>query len=181
MTLLSKPVPLISSEQRNDCGPCVTAMVLSFFSEQSIAPQQTAAALRFWRLPGLGATLPCGIIRILRQQGLETHGGFFGRLQDIKDHIDADHPVIVLVRPTDLEKAAFFSLHYRVVVGYNDNKEVPGGGKLFFNCSARTVIRIENGCAGNLSLSYAEFRRQWLTWASVNWYVAASPRKAGLE
>lgn len=183
MNYLTKPLSLEHSQGKNDCGPCVTTMMLNYFLEERLTVPQIVREMGPWRIPKLGATLPWGIVRTLRRHGLGTVGGWFGRLEDIKAHIDADHPVIVLVRPTDLEGVPFFSLHYRVVVGYNDinNGRALGGGELFFNCSARsTTSESDSKHFGNLALGYTQFRRQWLTWVSINWYVAAYPRKAGL-
>lgn len=181
MGQLSKAVDVEQSQGRNDCGPCVTAMVLNFFGVEKVTPGQIAHEMRFWRIPWIRATLPWGIVRTLKNHNLEIASGWFGRLEDVKAQIDADHPVIVLVRPTDLDRVPSFSLHYRVIVGYNDSADAPGGGELFFNCSARPASSlVDSKHAGNLVLSYAQFRHQWLTWVSLNWYAAVSPRKAGL-
>ncbi|MBI2955501.1 MAG: C39 family peptidase [Chloroflexi bacterium] len=181
MNKLSKVIEVAHSQSRNDCGPCATAMVLGFFGLEKPSPPQTAREMRLWRVPWVGATLPRGIVSTLHRHGLATESRWFGTIQKIKTHLDRDHPVIVLVRPTDLKGTPFFSLHYRVVVGYNDNASAPGGGELFFNCSASPERPDHQGeRPGNVTLSYVEFLRQWLTWTSINWYTGAYPRKAGL-
>ncbi|MCL5265234.1 MAG: hypothetical protein M1343_08610, partial [Chloroflexi bacterium] len=111
----SRHIEVVRSSSKNDCGPCAVAMVLGAFEGKRVTAREAAREMRFWRVPGIGATLPRGITSTLRRHGLKTAGGWFGRIQDIKAHVDADHPVIVLTRPTDLPHAPFFSLHYRVV------------------------------------------------------------------
>lgn len=181
MSHLARGVITERSVARNDCGPCATATVLTYLQMERITSRQAAEEMRVWRIPGVGATLPWGIPATLHKHGFPTAGGWFGTLNVIKDQIDADRPVIVLVRPTDLKGIPFLSLHYRVVVGYNDNENAPGGGELFFSCSALPPAPTSDvNHPGNLALSYALFRRQWLTWISINWYVAAYPGKAGL-
>jgi hypothetical protein len=135
---------------------------------------QAAREMGAWRVPWLGATLPWGITTSISKHGLSSRSRWFGTIDVIKAEIDADRPVIVLVRPTDIKRLPFFSLHYRVVVGYNDNENAPGGGELFFCCSALPpVADREANRPGNLTLSYAQFRWQWLTWMSINSYIVS--------
>lgn len=176
MKQLSKIPTLIKSQSKNDCGPCSVASVLSLFTPDPPSSQEIAQEFGWWRIPWLGATLPWGIVRVLHRHGLQTTGGFFGTLETLKRQIDLDRPVVVMVRPTDVLGLPVYSLHYRVVVGYNDRAEL-GDGELYFNCSAAPQDQSALH-PGNVAADYQLFRRQWLTYCSINWYAAAYPREA---
>lgn len=175
MKQLSRPIFLVKSQSRNDCGPCSVASVLSFFTPDPMPLEAVSEELRPWRIPLVGATLPWGVSRALRRLGMETAGGFLGTLDDVKRNIDLDRPVVVLVRPTDLAHLPFYALHYRVAIGYND-RATPEDGELYFNCSAAPNSP-SSLHPGNVAVDYKLFRRQWLTYCSINWYVAAYPGK----
>jgi len=163
---LSRPITLVKSESKNDCGPCSVTSVLSFFISDPPSLQAVSQELRSWRIPFFGATLHWGIGRTLRRFGLCTEGGSLGTLDGIKRQIDLDRPVVVLVRPTDLAHLLFFTLHYRVVIGYND-RATPEDGELYFNCSAAPTYTSASH-PGNVAIDYRLFQRQWLTYCSVN-------------
>jgi len=176
---LTKPIPVVHQGRSNDCGPCSVAMASNFYLREPISRHDVAYDIRMWRVPGLKATMTPGIAQGLRKRGLIAKGGWFGRLSTLKAHVDADHPVIVLIRPTDLVGVHFLALHYRVVVGYNDSPTLPGGGELYFNCSAALPVEEEGDRPGNVVVSFARFRRQWLTWTSVNWHMAVCAGSPG--
>ncbi|MBI4318917.1 MAG: C39 family peptidase [Chloroflexi bacterium] len=175
MIRLSKSIPLAYQGHGNNCGPCSIAMALNFYLHEPTTPQDVAGDIWRWRVPWIGATLTQGVAHGVRKRGMVPRGGWFGALNTLKLHLDADRPVIVLVRPTDLSGVPFYALHYRVVVGYNDRSGLPGGGELYFNCSASPPTAGEADHPGNVVVGYARFRSQWLTWASINWYTAVYP------
>lgn len=176
MSQLVGPISLVKSRFKNDCGPCSVSSVLSFFMSSPPSPETVAAEMGLLRLPWIGATTFWGVTAALRRYGVDTTSGFFGSVETIKRHVDRGHPVVVNVRPTDLPGLPFYSLHYRVVVGYND-RTVPGDGELYFNCSA-APYDVSSSHPGNVAIDYGLFRRQWLTYCSINWYAAAYPREA---
>ncbi len=173
---LSRPIALVKSSFKNDCGPCSVASVLSFFLESPPTSREIAREMGPWRLPWLEATTTWGVTRSLRRYGIETSGGFLGTVEEIKRQIDLDRPVVVMVRPTDVAGLPAFSLHYRVVVGYNDSAAT-GDGEFYFNCSAAPFDPSPSH-PGNVAVNYGLFRRQWLTYLSINWYAVAYPREA---
>jgi len=173
----------------NACGPYALAMAASCFPDLAgrtgrtgaLSPVETARRLRPFRVPGVGATMPWGIVLAGRALGLDVCGHWLGRLADLKRCVDAGHPAIVVVHPDDFPGCRWHALHYRVVLGYRDDPSLPGGGELYFACSGAWNDSLEDGRPGNVALSYDQFRRQWTTYLTINWYaeVAAWPRGAG--
>ena len=171
---LSRTVPLLYQGRTNNCGPYATAMALSFYRREVVDPSEVASAIRWYRVPFLGATLPPGVLMGIVAGGQHYRTGFLGKINDLKHHIDCDRPVIVLVHPSDLRRCHWYDLHYRVVVGYRDAPTLPGGGVLFFNCSSARRS-VTPGGVGNVTVDYATFERQWRVWGVISWYAAVLP------
>lgn len=170
-------LPRLTHQGRtNDCGPHALAMAASCYWPGKCDPADAARRLRPFRLPGVGATMPWGIVLAGRWLGLAVRGHWFGKLADLKRCVDAGHPAIVVVHPDDFAGTPWYSLHYRVVVGYLDDPALPGGGELYFACSGAWAEALPGGRPGNVAVSYARFRRQWHTWATVYWYAELAPR-----
>ena len=169
----------------NACGPYALAMAASCFPELATppagsgrtgapSPEEAARRLRLFRVPGIGATMPWGIVLAGRALGLDVRGHWLGRLADLKRCVDAGHPAIVIVHPDDFPSCRWHALHYRVVVGYRDDPSLPGGGELYFACSGARSGCLEDGRPGNVALSYDQFSRQWTTYLTINWYAEVS-------
>ena len=175
--LLHRPVPLLQQPPgENDCGPHAAAMAIGYYQPAGCDAAQIAGRIWFLRVPLIGATLPWGVTCALRSHALRAAGGWFSTLAALKEHVAADRPVIVIVRPSDLARCPWYALHYRVVVGYRDDPLLPGGGELYFNCSATPPRESVTGGPGNLTVDCATFRRQWRTFLTYNWSAAVMPR-----
>lgn len=178
MTLvqLSHPVPLLlQNPSQNDCGPHAAAMAIGYYRPEACDAALIAQEIWFLRVPVIGATLPWGVTVALRRHGLRAIGGWFSPLAALKEHVVANRPVIVIVKPTDLAPCPWYALHYRVVVGYRDDPLLPGGGELYFNCSATPPRVPDAGRPGNVTVDCATFRRQWRTFLTYNWGAAVLP------
>lgn len=168
---LSKALPVLHQGKTRNCGPYATTMALSFYLDRPVTPTDVARAMRWHRVPLLGATLPWGVPVAVRAFGLQVQTGYFGTLADLKFHIQCDRPVVILARPTDLPNHHFYDLHYRVMVGFHDDTSIAGGGEIYFNCSS-AVQASNSGRPGNVTLSYQTFLDQWPVGGLLRWYAA---------
>ena len=165
-------LPQVTSQGRaNDCGPHALAMALSARGRRPVCPEIAGRALRSWRIPWIGATLPWGQGAAARRLGFSVRGGWFGRLEDIKRGIDNDRPVIVIVHPDDFGQCPWYALHYRVVVGYVDDTKLTGAGELYLACSATATAGLSAEHPGNVAMTYERFVSQWRTWLTINWWL----------
>ena len=154
----------------NDCGPHSLAMASSCVLPAGATPDRSANALRFARVPRLGATLPMGIPLAAGRIGLRARAGILGSLSDLRIAVDAGPPVIVLVHPTDFT-SRWFDLHFRVVVGYevDDTERMT---RVLLACSA---TQHSGGRGWNVDLSVAAFQAQWHTLFLPRWYAVIRP------
>ncbi|MBI2939609.1 MAG: C39 family peptidase [Chloroflexi bacterium] len=171
---LTRPVPYLFQGPANDCGPFALAMVLGGFWPERFSPQHVMSLMRRLRVPMVGATLPWAISVAGSRCGLHVHTHWFGTLDEVKRWVERDCPVLVIVHPDDFRRCPWYALHYRVVVGFRDDADLPGGGELYFRCSAAPPCP-GGEAPGNVTLSHADFQRQWRTWLTPNWYAAVWP------
>ncbi|MCL4395305.1 MAG: C39 family peptidase [Chloroflexi bacterium] len=180
MTLvqLDRPLPFFPDYRaRNDCGPHAAAMAISFYYPGGVNPASVARDMAFFRVPVLGATLPWGIRHALGKHHLNATGASFRTLATLRESVAANQPAIVIVRPTDLPSCPWFTLHYRVLVGYLDDPLVAGGGELYFNCSAAPQRPSPSPAPGNVTVDYRTFLgKQWHTYLTRRWAVSVWPR-----
>lgn len=162
---------ILQQGQTNACGPYSLAMAASCVWPGRHSPAEIGRRVRLFRVPWLGATLPWGIASAGRSLGLDVRARWLGRIEDLKRCVDVGHPAIVLVHPDERAGCAWYALHYRVLVGYRDDPSLPGGGEFYFACSATRCRALGGGRPGNLALDYAQFRRQWATYLTPNWYA----------
>ena len=168
-TVLPNVLPkLYHQGATNACGPCALAMAASCLLPDPPSPAATSALLRPYRLPGVGATMPWGLVTCARQLGLRVSADILGTPAELRAALDGGDVVLVLVHPTDFA-CRWFDLHYRVLVGY----EASESGRLvrwLFACSAtRRAGAGERGW--NLALPPARFQAQWHNALLPRWYV----------
>lgn len=142
-------------------------------------PFEVTRRLRPWRVPFVGATLPWGVIAVARSFGVKADGHWLGRIGEIERAIDRGRAPVVIVHPDDFGVTPFFTLHYRVVVGYEKTGPEEQDGRLYFACSAlpeRELFGESDGLArpGNLALDYRDFLRQWHTYLTIRFWAELS-------
>jgi hypothetical protein len=150
-------------------------MALHALGHSTLPVTSVMDVMRLWRVPGIGATTPRAVHVALRRFDARGRGGWFGRIDDLRTAIDQNLPSLVIVRPTDFHNCSWNALHYRVVVGYADDAAAPGGGWLYFACSSapqRSLFTDPVRAPVNVILSFADFERQWRTWATWRWHLA---------
>ena len=142
----------------------------------AVEPATTLRLLRFLRVPGLGATPPWSLGFVAPRVGLALRGRLFGRIADLRATIEAGRPAIVLVRPDESGRVPWYTLHYRVVLGFRDDAGLAGGGELYFACSGCGRPPFGDERPGNVAIDYATFERQWRTWFTPRWFAVVEPR-----
>lgn len=112
---LIQTVPFENWLKRNYCGPACLAMVLNFwdatrsFDQQRIADEIFDSASQ--------ATYNSELVLFPRTKGFESYS-LQGTLQILKDLVGKDIPVIVLTKTIKQVRKG----HYRVVIGFDDDK-----------------------------------------------------------
>lgn len=172
--LPAQPI-LYHQGQTNDCGPFSLAIAASCFWPGRYPPADVARRLARYRVPRLGASLPWGLAGVGRALGLSVTTGWLGQLRDLKRCVDGGLPAIVLVHPSDFIGTPWYTLHYRVVVGYRDDVALPGGGEVYFACSGSYAESFGDERPGNVAISYQLLLGQWHTWLTPRWWATVKP------
>lgn len=122
----SQPVFIIESvpfypQEKHQCGPASLAGVLNFLGI-NITPDDIAKEIYSKSAKG---TPDIDMLLYVHRKGMKA-GKYKGNLKDIKNNIDSDYPVIVLV---DYGFWVYQQNHFMVVVGYNKNGVIVNSGK----------------------------------------------------
>lgn len=102
-------VPFIA-QKKNFCGPASLAMVMNYYG---VRISQDEIAKEIYE-PGAEGTLSAQLVLYTLQKGFEAEM-YNGNLDDLKEKIRADFPLIVSVKADSSDKT-----HYMVVWGYDD-------------------------------------------------------------
>jgi len=102
---------------RNDCGPACVAMISEYkIPNLEISVNQVASKTSLKKKDN--GILPAEIIQLLGAQKIQSYAKSGIALEDLRNEIDSDRPVILLVNYKYLGDRAFG--HYVVLVGYNE-------------------------------------------------------------
>ncbi len=114
-------VPFVK-QAKNACGAASVAMLMQFWARQQGLPPSSDAdpariqlALFSARAHGIFAA---DVARYLQQRGYQSFA-FKGRKQDLEQHLAKGRPLIAALKP-----AGGDSLHYVVVVGFDDSQKL---------------------------------------------------------
>ncbi|HYA32207.1 MAG TPA: C39 family peptidase [Thermodesulfovibrionales bacterium] len=113
-------VPFFPQEEYQ-CGPASLASVLNYHGVL-VTPDEVAGAIYS---PSARGTLDIDMVLYAQSRGLWA-SQYRGGLGDLKDKIDADQPLIVLV---DYGFSVFQVNHFMVVIGYSDEGVVVHSGQ----------------------------------------------------
>lgn len=117
---LIENVPFFPQEQYQ-CGPASLAGVLNYWGVD-ISPEEIAEEIYSKSAKG---TLDMDMVLYAERKNLKTRD-YRGSLEDIREKIDLEHPLIVLV---DDGFWIYQNNHFMVVVGYDQNGIVANSGR----------------------------------------------------
>jgi len=154
---LIKAVPYEKWLKRNYCGPACLTMVLNYWDEaRSFSQQQITDEIYDSESQ---ATYNSEMVLYPRSKGFASYS-FQGDLQVLKDVVSKDIPVIVLTKPIkQIPKG-----HYRVVIGYDDDK-----GQVIFH---------DPFFGSRYAMTYKNFMKVWELGKGRNesrWMLAVVP------
>jgi uncharacterized protein YvpB len=151
-------VPFIRQE-KDGCGAASIAMVMQYWLKQKSMPVDTSAdAVEIQRV--LYSSKDHGIHASELEAYFQQHNyqtfAFAGKWSDLQQHLEKGRPLIVALKPSELEA----SLHYVVVVGVDPEQDV-----VYLNDAAERKL---------LKQDRASFEKQWK--AVKQWTLLALPK-----
>ena len=149
-------VPFIKQE-KDGCGAASIAMVMQYWQKQRNT-RVDADAVAIQR--ALYSDIDHGIRASELEQYFQKHSfqtfAFTGTWDDLKQHLEKGRPLIVAVKPSELET----QLHYVVVVGVDTEQNI-----VYLNDAAQRKL---------LKQARADFEKQWS--ATKQWTLLALPK-----
>lgn len=151
-------VPFIKQE-KDGCGAATIAMIMQYWlKQQGRALDSSADATAIQR--ELFSAKDHGIRAADMERYFQLHGfqtfAFTGKWEDFQQHLEKGRPLIVALKPSNLER----SLHYVVVVGVDPAQDVV----LLNDAAQRKLLKEER----------STFAKQWS--AVKNWTLLAVPK-----
>jgi tetratricopeptide (TPR) repeat protein len=156
---LIEKVPFYKQKNRNYCGPVVLCMVLNYWATEKTFTQEEIASAIF--KSDIEITSNSDMVFYPHINGFLVCS-FNGNIEDLKRLIRENIPVIILQQVVDkiVKKG-----HYRVVIGYDDSKEV--------------MIVHDPWLGEKLAISYDTFSKIW-NWGEgpnkKNWTLIILPK-----
>ena len=125
-------------DHTDQCGPSALASVLGFWGEKA-APGHLKEDIY---LPDLKGSLPIDLLLAAQAHGMSAEI-LDGGLPQLKNELDAGHPVIAFI---NLGYRFIPIGHYLVVTGYDDRRQ---------------AIRAHSGMEKSGFIAYKQFSKQW--------------------
>ena len=157
---LIEGVPFYKQKERNYCGPAVLSMVLNYWDKDKIFTQEEIVKDIFD--PTVEITNNSEMVFYPYVQNFRVLSSN-GNIEQLKNLIRENVPVIILQRVVD---KIVYKGHYRVVVGYDDAKNV--------------MILNDPWFGDKLSMSYKLFSELWAFGKEINkknWMLVLLPKE----
>ncbi|MCK5708051.1 MAG: C39 family peptidase [Candidatus Aureabacteria bacterium] len=134
-------IPFIK-QNKNYCGPASLAIVFNYYDKE-ISQEEIA---KYIYNPELKGTLSIDLLLFVRKHNF-TSEIYKSNIQDLKQKINQNNPVIVLTKGNPVKNFSIFkNYHFFVIYGYNDDKQV-------FYC--------HSGSEKSAELKYKKLEKPW--------------------